>query len=357
MGVVGEQGGAIGGVGAGEGEAVAAGKAFRIARQAGRVACARDQAKGGGAGGGRGPEVEDLLRRQGGQRCGGAVQGGVIGRADRGEKSHAGKTQLVAQGGEGEFIGPGRVLQVERHRIDHEDAVLRPPRPRRGAEHEVLEGFPAEGGEAGVDAGGVTFQQGPLGRRGPGVNLFRELPEAVHPRALIERQRGLAEQLGEFAGPAAAQQVHLEKPVLGMEITQRPGDIRARRPAHPGNPERIARHRHVRAQSGQGRGPVQARQARAHFPVKPPGGHGREQHQHAEHAGQHAEAFPGRGAHRESPRRMPEMICSGVPAMSTTRASAGSSSVASWLSSMAGFMKWPCRPLMRAQSSSRVPLR
>ena len=47
------------------------------------------------------------------------------------------------------------------------------------------------------------------------------LAHAVQAFFLVHRQRGRAEQRGEFAGGRASRQIHLEKPLLRMHITER----------------------------------------------------------------------------------------------------------------------------------------
>ena len=44
-------------------------------------------------------------------------------------------------------------------------------------------------------------------------------------RRAIGRQRDGAEQLGELAGRAAAQQIHLEETLLRVHVAERPGQI------------------------------------------------------------------------------------------------------------------------------------
>ncbi|MCX6946103.1 MAG: hypothetical protein NT173_15290, partial [Opitutales bacterium] len=106
--VVGQQGGAAGGVGAGEGEAVAAGKGLGIAGLLGGEGGGR---AGGRPGGGAGvPQVEDLFRRERGERGGGAVDGAIVGVRDLGEKRHAGDPELVPHRGQRQLVGSGRIL-------------------------------------------------------------------------------------------------------------------------------------------------------------------------------------------------------------------------------------------------------
>ncbi len=291
MRVVGQQGGAAGGVGAGEGEAVAAGKGLGIAGLLGGEGGGR---AGGRPGGGAGvPQVEDLFRRERGERGGGAVDGAIVGVRDLGEKRHAGDPELVPHRGQRQLVGSGRILQVEGHRIDDQDAVLRPPGRGRGAQHEVFKRLLAEVREAGVDAGGVGGEQLALGGREAREHLPRERPEPMHAGAPVQRQGRRAEQLGEFARPAPAQQVHLKEPVLGVQITQGPGDVGPRGAADEWHPQGIAGHGDRRPQPGQGHGPLQPRPAGAQLPVEPAPRARQQQQQHAEHAGEEAEPLAG----------------------------------------------------------------
>ncbi len=175
--------------------------------------------------------------------------------------------------------------------------------------------------------------------------------------AFVERQGDLAEELGEFAGAPPPQAVHLEKTILRVEITERAGDIHARGRLDRRHAERVARDGHRRAEPGQRGGAIELRQARAQLRVEPGEGQTREQDENAEQAAEKAKALAGRGRHAAMAARMPAMIWAGDWAMSMATALTGSSSVASWLSSIAGFMKCPCRPLIRDQSTSRVPRR
>jgi hypothetical protein len=119
------------------------------------------------------------------------------------------------------------VLQVEVHREDHQQRVLRDPGPRLGAQHAVFERPRLQAGEAGVDAGGIALEHHPvrLGQRGQ--RHAGAGGEAMDAPLAVDRQQRLAEQPGQLAGAGAAQQVHLEEALLRVDEAGGPGDVAA----------------------------------------------------------------------------------------------------------------------------------
>jgi hypothetical protein len=96
---------------------------------------------------------------------------------------------------------------------------------RGGAQHEVFPGYPAEPGQAGVDAGGVGGKHRTLGRRRRRHHLRGGAAEPVQPGLAVDLERRAAEQLGKLPRAAPAHEIHLEKPVLRVQEAQGAGHV------------------------------------------------------------------------------------------------------------------------------------
>ncbi len=87
----------------------------------------------------------------------------------------------------------------------------------------------------------------------------------AHGSVVIERE--YAEQVGQFAGSVAAQQVHLEKTLLGVEKAQSKGCVVAVFTGNGGNTLSIPLHRDGAQQVFAGDRALEQRQALAQKPV------------------------------------------------------------------------------------------
>jgi hypothetical protein len=242
-------------------------------------------------------EVEDFRAGDRGERGGGGVEGGVVRGRERTKKRDGVGAELVAEHAERVLEDVVRVLEIERQRIDHEEAVLGEPGFGVGAEEEILEGFLGEGGEAGVGSGGVGVEEGAVGGGELSEDGLGERAEAVRARAAVERERDFAEEFGEFAGGAAAQEIHLKKTILGVEKAEGAGDVGARGAADRGDAEGVARGGDGSGEAGERARAVELREAGAELKIKPCAGAGGDEYEHAEYAGEKAETFGGGFGH------------------------------------------------------------
>jgi hypothetical protein len=199
---------------------------------------------------------------------------------------------LIAEGGEGAFVAGGGLLQVDRHRVGDEEAVGGSPRLRGGAEEEVFERVFGEGGEAGVDACGVGFEEGAFAGGELRENGGRERAEIVETGSAVEAEGFLAEEGGEFAGGAAALEIHLEKPLLRVEPAEGAGEIDAVRAAESGDAEGVAGEGDRGGEASDGDGAVEAREAGAQAEIEPADSDEGSEDEDAEEGGEEAEGFP-----------------------------------------------------------------
>lgn len=116
-------------------------------------------------------------------------------------------------------------LQIDVHGPDCQQRILGAPGLGRGAGQQVFEGARLQRLHAVVDAGHVAVDKGAFLRRQQGERLLRAGAEAVQAASAVERQRARTEELGQFAGGGAAQQVHLEVALLGMHETGGIGQV------------------------------------------------------------------------------------------------------------------------------------
>ena len=191
-------------------------------------------------------------------------------------------------------------MEIEGHRVDDENTVLAAPWLRRGAEDEIFEGLVAESDEAGVDACGIGVELRAFGGRELGEDALGEIAETVQPRRAVAGDGGFAEEFGEFAGGAAAEQIHLKKSFLRMEPPEGARDVGAGLAAQGGHALRITLDGHGRAQASDRHGAIETGQARAEAEIEPACREGPDQQQDADGAGEEAEAFRDGGGHGAS---------------------------------------------------------
>ena len=263
--VVGEESMAVRGVAAGDRPVVAAGRVRLL--QLPLAPLGGPGEAGGGERrrpGGRLAQIDDLGTGQGGHREEPADERRVPLGPRGDEEVEERRGQGVVHQPQARLAGDVRRLEVEEHGLDDEDRVLRPPGGRPAAQEGVLEGRRAQSREPGVDPRGIGVEHRPLLRRGLLIDGLGHGAEAVHPVAEVELQERGAEDLGELASGPAAQEVHLEEALLGMEEAGRPGDVDAVGAADRGDPQGVALDRHRRREAGEGAAAVELRQALAH---------------------------------------------------------------------------------------------
>ena len=260
--VVGEQGVAVGGVGAVDRPVVAAGRRGEAVLLAARR---RGEARRSGGGGRRAlAQVVDLGPgdRRGRERL--ADHRRVPLRAARRQEVEEGRREQVVHQAEVRLAAPRGIVELEEHGEDGEDRILRPPRRRRAAQRQVLERRRAERREARVDAVGVGLDQRPLLGRNARHHLPGDGAEAVDAVRPVDRQRARAEDLGELAGGLAAHQVHLEEALLAVQEAEGAGGVGAARGPDRRHAEGVALDGDRRREAGQGALAGDLRQAGAH---------------------------------------------------------------------------------------------
>jgi hypothetical protein len=183
--------------------------------------------------------------------------------AARGEQvEHAGRQHVVHRR-QHRLVRPAGVLQCHEHRQHDEQAVFGRPRLRRLPQDEVLERVGAQRGQAAVDAGGISLEHRAVARRQHGQRLPCFLAEPVHPHVAVERQRLIADQRRQLTGRAPPGQVHLEKPILRVDVAGGPGHVFAGDATDGGDAERVALYGYGGLQSTNANRPVDLRQAGA----------------------------------------------------------------------------------------------
>ena len=173
----------------------------------------------------------------------------------------------------------GILLELDEHRQQAEHRILRAPGHRFRQQRQVFEWPRPQGSEPGIDAGRVGLQAGPLVPAGLGDDLAGQVPEPVDPVVAIVLHHGRTQQLGQFPGGQPALEIHLEKPVLGMDEAQAAGHIDpVRRADHRRAPD-VPGHGDRGGQSGQTDRAVPLRQAGGQLPAQPARANGRHQDQ------------------------------------------------------------------------------
>ena len=265
--VVGQQGPAIRGPAPGQGPVVAAQDGrFRNRRPGGGGQVAPAQVEHLGSGNGRLDPGPSSQRRV------------PLGPLRDQERQQRGRQDIVhvAEPGRAET---GILLELDEHRQQAEHRILRAPGHRFRQQRQVFEWPRPQGSEPGIDAGRVGLQAGPLVPAGLGDDLAGQVPEPVDPVVAIVLHHGRTQQLGQFPGGQPALEIHLEKPVLGMDEAQAAGHIDpVRRADHRRAPD-VPGHGDRGGQSGQTDRAVPLRQAGGQLPAQPARANGRHQDQ------------------------------------------------------------------------------
>jgi hypothetical protein len=154
-------------------------------------------------------------------------------------------------------------LQIEIHRPHHQQRIGRRPAPRRAAGQHIFERVRMQRSQAVVDAGRIALDEGAFVRREALQRQFGAGAEAVQAVRAVERQGARPEQLGQLAGGAAAQQVHLEEALLAMHEAGGISQVEPAGAADGRHAVRIALDRHRRRQQGRAARAVELGQAGA----------------------------------------------------------------------------------------------
>ena len=173
------------------------------------------------------PQVPDLGPRQ--RRIGGRRPGkrGVPFRRGRVQETVEGRWQPVVHQRQRRFAARVEVLELREHAQQHQHRVLGLPPARLRPQQEVLEGWAGERPEAGVDPLGVGDEQVTQVGRAGGQHAAGAVAQEMAADLAVGAQRRRPHQLGQLAGGAAAQQVHLEEAVLRVDEAGGEGDVAA----------------------------------------------------------------------------------------------------------------------------------
>jgi hypothetical protein len=164
-------------------------------------------------------------------------------------------------------IAGGKVLK---HDDGNEDAVARGPGRRRGIENaELQRQVSALSGDGGVDASGVELQVVKLVRRENGNGTVGGGAELEGALGSVMEQGGGAEELGESAGPVAAQGLHLPKAVLRGDIALGEDQVVEIRCGDVRDAVAIALHGDGSGEARDGEGAIQLRKGITHGIASP----------------------------------------------------------------------------------------
>ena len=142
------------------------------------------------------------------------------------------------------------VSQIEKHRQVAEHDVLRQPRFRCGAKQQIFERMHGQRLDAGIDALCVRFKHGSFARSGPIDDRAGGRAQSVQAPLPVETGRSRSEQLRQFAGGGASQQIHLEEAFLAVNETGGPGDVDPVGAANGGHAVAIALYGHRPREAG-----------------------------------------------------------------------------------------------------------
>ncbi len=176
--------------------------------------------------------------------------------------------------GEHLFVPIPGILQIEHHGVADEQSVFRLPRLRRDAQHGVLERPRPQRGQTGIDAGGIGVDQFAMCRRQQGQGFPRQRPKTVNPRLAVDGNGRLAKEFSQFPCGPPSGKVHLEEPVLRMQVAQRSRHVPAGGAVDGRYARGIAFHGDAGGKSRQGRRAVELREAAAREPPQPSGRQG-----------------------------------------------------------------------------------
>ena len=120
----------------------------------------------------------------------------------------------------------GGVLQLQEHRVYAQHGVLGAPRLRaRRASSQYSNGRASQRGQARIRAVGVCIEHCPARRIEARHARCGHVAKSMPPQLTIGGKERGSQQRGELAGRRAAQQIHLEEPILGVHIAERECEI------------------------------------------------------------------------------------------------------------------------------------
>ena len=134
---------------------------------------------------------------------GASIECGVGLRLRRSKEIEQGSAVAILNRGEHLFVTIPGILETEHHGVADEQCVLGLPRLWPDAQDVVFEGSCAQRGQTGIDARRICINQRFLLWWKQHQGLPRKGTKAVDPRFAIDRNRLLAEDLGEFTGGPA----------------------------------------------------------------------------------------------------------------------------------------------------------
>ena len=141
-------------------------------------------------------------------------------------------------------------LQIAIKGVGDEKRVFGPPRLGPGSQDGILERARPERLEARVDAGHVGVQNGAVVLSQARKHVGGVRAEPVRTQRAVGRDEARAEQSRQLARTGAAQQVHLEKPLLRVDDAQRPRRVEAALRHDPHDAQRVALDRDGLCQTG-----------------------------------------------------------------------------------------------------------
>lgn len=258
--VVGDQGRAVAGQRAGDGEIVASDRPRLQVRRAGQVRV-RVRLR-------QGAQVDGVGARELSVADRFADQGRVPARACVGHQRVKRVRKVRPDPPQRQFALVAGVLQVEVHREPDQHGVLGSPALGHRTQRQVGPRPCAEGGESCVHAFGIRLQQGAI--------AFLQVPDRglgarahpVHAARAVGVQGRRAEEGGELARGRASHQVHLEVALLGVHVAQGTHGVALVAGVDGGHAQRVARDGNLRAESRQDRLALELRQAGPHRPPR-----------------------------------------------------------------------------------------
>src|SRR6516164_4543808 len=181
---------------------------------------------------------------------------------DRGGEKFIGLfRQSLLQRVQGELNVSRPILQIQRHRADDEDAILRCPPLGFNAEQIVLKRLPLELSQpeicsicVGLEKFLFFFLQGIK-------FVLSSNQETVNSCLAIGRKSRLPEKFGELSGSASTQNVHLKKAILCVNKSGGISDIFSIFAANRGYTQRITLHFYRTLETGGFKIAIQSRQA------------------------------------------------------------------------------------------------
>jgi hypothetical protein len=186
------------------------------------------------------PQVEGCRRRHRGRRHDDTIDRRLPG---RGHRIHEAKHFRRQGSGEQATLPVGRplgIVQLQVHRVDDEQAILRPPGLGALAQQEILERPHSQRVEPRVDAARIRIEQRPLHRSESRVDALGDVMKAMKPPCRVQVHGRVADEFRQAPARHPAREVHLEKAVLRVDKPGCEGDVSARMSGDRHGAQRIA---------------------------------------------------------------------------------------------------------------------